>query len=99
MKKKNPLDEAITKGYLEDKLFELENHIEKRLDGRLDKKINGALQDQTNSIMNKLDEIVSEIENMREDKVVGAYQTAELRKDVDKHEKRIAKLEHSQKAA
>ena len=45
--------------------------------------------------MNRLDEVMGELENIREDNMIGTYQTRELRENVDNHEKRISKLETS----
>lgn len=67
-----------------------------------------ALSDQEKSILRKMDEkskkyrddilkgldkVMKELEEMREDSSLGAYQTRNLREDVDSHEKRITKLE------
>lgn len=43
----------------------------------------------------RFDEIVGELQNMREDNIIGTYQIRELRENVDDHEKRITKLETS----
>ena len=45
--------------------------------------------------MNRLDDVMGELENIREDNMIGTYQTRELRENVDNHEKRISKLETS----
>lgn len=44
-------------------------------------------------VLTKFDAVMKELEEMREDSSLGVYQTRNLRQDVDKHEKRIAKLE------
>jgi len=44
----------------------------------------------------KLDFISKEIEQIREDKIIGGYQVEEK---LDNHEKRIGKLEHARQAA
>jgi hypothetical protein len=46
-------------------------------------------------ILTGLDGVMKELESMREENTIGTHQTRELRKDVDRHEKRIAKLESS----
>lgn len=50
-------------------------------------------------ILTKLDEVMGELGTMREKNTIGAYQTAELRKQVDNHEKRIIHLEELQQTA
>lgn len=44
-------------------------------------------------ILTSLDHIMKEFETIREDNTLGAYQTRELREQVDEHEKRISKIE------
>lgn len=48
-----------------------------------------------NKISNQLDGFVGKVDNLTVDNEIGANQTHELRKDVDSHEKRIAKIESS----
>ena len=50
-------------------------------------------------ILTKLDEVAGELGTMREENTIGSYQTSELRKEVDEHEKRIARLEKTQTSA
>lgn len=57
------------------------------------------VQDLHNEELDKLDSIAKELEDMRQDKEIGAYQTAEIREDLTKLEKRIARLEKLQQAA
>jgi hypothetical protein len=45
--------------------------------------------------MTRFDEVVGELQNMREDNMIGTYQMRELRENVDDYEKRIKKLETS----
>ncbi len=47
----------------------------------------------------RLDGIVKELEDLREDKVIGISQTKELKKKAEEHEKRINKLESQRLAA
>ncbi|MBI2420714.1 MAG: hypothetical protein HYV38_01370 [Candidatus Levybacteria bacterium] len=61
----------------------------KGLEKSLDKKFRKFHDD----VMNMLDKIMKELEAMREESTIGAYQTRELREEVDEHEKRITKLE------
>lgn len=73
-----------------------------------DSDLRTALSDQEKSILKKMDEkskkyrddilkgldkVMKELEEMREDSSLGAYQTRNLREDVDSHKKRITKLE------
>ena len=46
-------------------------------------------------VMDKFDQILGELQSMREDNEVGTYQTRELRETAEDHEKRITKLEAS----
>lgn len=50
-------------------------------------------------IFNRLDDISAQLENLREDKIIGVHQTRELREEVDDHTKRITHLEKSQPVA
>lgn len=47
-------------------------------------------------VMNKLDNIVGQLENLRIDNEIGANQTYEIRKQLENHEKRIESLEQTQ---
>jgi chromosome segregation ATPase len=46
-----------------------------------------------NENMERLDQVMAEFQNIREDNVIGTYQIRELRENVDDHEKRITKIE------
>lgn len=70
-------------------ILSLEEKIE-NLDEKFDKKFD--------QVLTRLDPVIAEIENAREDRVLGTYQTSQLRKDVDEHEKRITTLEQRQTA-
>lgn len=50
-------------------------------------------------IFNRLDDISAQLEGLREDRIIGAHQTRELREEVDDHTKRITHLEKSHPAA
>ncbi|MBU3978216.1 hypothetical protein KKE68_00765 [Patescibacteria group bacterium] len=43
--------------------------------------------------MTRLDEVMGELQAIREDNTIGTYQIRELRTDVDEHEKKIKKIE------
>lgn len=44
-------------------------------------------------VMTGLDGVMKELETMREESTLGAFQTRSLKEEVDDHEKRITKLE------
>lgn len=52
-----------------------------------------------NDIFNRLDDISAQLENLQQDKVIGVYQTKELKTEVDRHEKRLKKLEQTVQSA
>lgn len=85
MKQKADKSQLVTKAYLEERLDFQTAEIKEIIDERF--------KEQDDKVMTKLDYIVSELEKMREDREIGAYQTRELRQDVDGHEKRITQLE------
>lgn len=53
------------------------------------------IQEGNDKILTKLDSIVKDIEELKEDEDIGVDQIRELRIEVDDHEKRIKKLERS----
>jgi len=57
------------------------------------KKLDSKLTKYKDEILNGLDEVMGELQAMREDNTIGIHQTRVLREDVDNHEKRITKLE------
>lgn len=85
MKKKiNISSEVVTKDFLELKLDALEQKIDEKAKKYRD------------DVLNKLDEAMGEFGAIREENTIGAYQTSELRKEVDDHEKRIKHIEKIQ---
>lgn len=46
-----------------------------------------------NQLLTVIDPLLRELEERREDREVGTYQTSRLKEQVDDHEKRLAKLE------
>lgn len=44
-------------------------------------------------ILTKIDGVMGELQSMREENSIGAYQIREVREQVDNHEKRITRLE------
>ncbi len=87
MKKKNDSLEVVTKVFLEIKLDEVKRDIDDKAKGYRDE------------ILTKLDGVMGELQTIREENTVGAYQTRELREEVDSHEKRIRRLEKPHIAA
>lgn len=80
---KNDASELVTKTYLDKKLSEFD---EKARDYRDD-------------VLGKLDEVVRELETMREENLIGSYQIKELRKHDANHERRLRKFEQARNAA
>ena len=87
MKKKNDSLEVVTKVFLEIKLDEVKRDIDDKAKGYRDE------------ILTKLDGVMGELQTIREENTVGAYQTRELREEVDSHKKRIRRLEKPHIAA
>lgn len=85
------------KGIKDDiKALEIRNNI--KMDA-LKIEIGDEIRQYHDKTMTKLDDIVKELEEMREDRILGAHQTSELRKNVDDHEKRITSLEKARQIA
>lgn len=57
------------------------------------RKIDDKLMLYRDEVLTKFDAIMKELETMREENTLGVYQTNNLQKKVDDHEKRITKLE------
>lgn len=94
MKQKNDDNEVVTKGYLRHELSILRTEFDK-LRIEVDEKAK-TYRDQ---ILTRLDEIMGEFENIREDRTLAVGQTRDLRDQVEDHERRIGKMERAQKAA
>ncbi len=105
MKTKNKSQSTIEKRFdtIEEKLSKIDGKIDltKKII-RVEIAVNGLqlkrelmeeMRKLNNTQLDKLDYIVKELEEMREDRTIGAYQTTELGKRVDNHEKRIIHLE------
>lgn len=56
-------------------------------------KLDGKFRTYRDEILNRLDSVMGELQNIREDNSIGTYRTRELREEVDNHEQRIKKLE------
>lgn len=73
--------------------------LEIRIDLKFDKfarKIDDNAQKYRDQILTSNDKLVKELQEMREENIIGTHQTVELRNRVETHEKRIGKLEHNQ---
>lgn len=80
---------------LEEKIEKLEETMNRRFDEMTNQysKLEGKVDTFKDEIMNKLDYIIGELQTMREENTVGAYQIQELRERMDGFEKRLHKLE------
>lgn len=101
MKKQNNSSEPLTKVFLESKLDSL--RVELLTDVR--EEINEAKSeiDQNakayrDQILAKMDEVLGELQDMREENIIGTHHIRELRKADANHERRIKKLEQMQQA-
>ncbi len=73
----NKIIEYVTKDTLREELLKLDEKFRTYRD----------------EILNRLDSVMGELQNIREDNSIGTHQTRELREEVDNHEQRIKKLE------
>lgn len=104
MKRKNVSSQPLTKTDLESALKKyttrrdlliLKSDLENKIND-LEQKVDSKAQGYRDEILTKLDGVMGELQAMREENTVGTYQTAQLREDVDSHEKRIKSLEKIQ---
>ncbi len=65
-----------------------------RLD-QLKQELNDTARQYRDQILTRLDEVMGELQNIREDNAIGSHQISELGKTTNNHEKRIKKLEQS----
>lgn len=93
--KKNNQNELVTRKYLDTRFVLFKDELK----GELMEDIKSTMTEFRKDIFSKLDDVMGQLENLREDKILAAHQTNELRKDVNGHEERITKLEHFQPAA
>ncbi len=82
MKSNNLLDTA-TKNNLE----ELRSDIEE---------LRNENREYRDQVLGRLDDVMGQLEVLREDKELAAYQTRELREDVDDLKRRVTKIEQTQ---
>lgn len=82
MKKKNNLSKNyVTEGFLELKFEELKMELDENA-----QKYHG-------DILNKLDEVMGELETIREEQTTGFHQYKELQEQVNGQDKKIKKIE------
>lgn len=98
MKQKGKSQELVTKGYLKEELGILETRINIKFD-KLKREIDDNAQKYRDQVLTKIDGVMGQLETLREDSLIGAHQTRELRKQVDDHEKRLVQLEKVPEAA
>ncbi|KKP79714.1 MAG: hypothetical protein UR81_C0041G0009 [Candidatus Levybacteria bacterium GW2011_GWB1_35_5] len=77
---KMPAD-YITKEMLREELAKLEG------------KMDGKFVRYKDEILNRIDDVMGQLQAIREDNLIGTHHTRELREEVDNHELRIKKLE------
>lgn len=65
----------------------------RELKNELEEKIETSGAKFRDDILTRLDDVMGQLESLREDRELGIHQTSELREDVDDHEKRIKKIE------
>ncbi|MCL4419784.1 hypothetical protein M1146_06865 [Patescibacteria group bacterium] len=90
--KKNDSSQPVTKKYLDYALkkFATKDDL-KNYPTKID--LANSFKKYRDDILTKIDEVMGELQTMREENTIGTYQTRELREQVDDHEKRIIKLE------
>ncbi len=93
--KKNDKTELVTKHDLHIELTILKQELQKDLKDEIE----SSGKKYRDDILTRLDDVMGQLADLREDKVLAIHQTNVLRKDVDDHEARITKLEHLQPAA
>lgn len=79
---KSDFSNVVTKALLEEELS----------------KIDEKARDYRDDILNKLDQVMGELETMREENLIGTYQIRELRKQDANHERRLRKIEQTKNA-
>ena len=101
MKQKKSPNEYITKKYLDERFSVFAQSIRRETQFIVDtaiEKLERKIQQANDKLFNMLDKIVKELEEMREDRIIGDHQTKQVREQVDNHEKRIKRLEVRQTA-
>ena len=93
MKKRSAPEELVTKKYLDNAL----DHRLDKLKQEIKLEMIDLLRQLRDEFFNKIDPVISEIEDAREDREIGAYQMTELKKVTDNHESRLKSLESIKK--
>lgn len=102
MKQKKSSAEYITKSFFERSITQLLQGIRREIEFSAEtviEKLERKMQEHNDANLTRLDKIVKELENMREDRIIGDNQSKQVRQQVDNHEKRIKRLEVTQAAA
>jgi hypothetical protein len=94
MKQKNSNQTPATKADLDEKLSNYPTKINmdlklEKLEMRIDKKA----KEYRDQVLNKLDDVIRELEQLREDRLFMMHDIKEVTTRVDVHEERIKKLE------
>lgn len=100
--KKIDQTQHITKDYFEKSITALLQGIRREITFALEgteERIGRQISEANDKSLKKLDGIAKELEEMREDRIIGSSQTRMLRKDVDSHEERLVTLERAVKAS
>lgn len=87
-----------TKDDLRDDLKVLEVRMDIKMD-HLANRVDDNAKQYRDQILTRLDGVMGELQTMREENTLGAYQAGKLQKKVDNHEKRIVHLEKTRQAA
>lgn len=99
MKQNN--DKVVIKEYVKKELLRSEARLEERLEAKIESEIGNLRQENKkykDEILNKLVDISGKLDDMKTENEVGAYQIAEVRKDIKNYGGRLTKLEQTQKA-
>jgi len=91
----------VTRQDLREELVEFKKEFKKELKTELKTELREDLGEDIrkfrDEIMTGIDGVMKELEAMREDSTIGTYQIRNLREEADDHEKRITRLESTQK--
>ena len=102
MKQKKSSEEYITKDYFDNSITQLLKGIRNEIKFAAENIIEDVkitMQKYSDVNLTRFDGIIKELEEMREDRIIGDHQNEKLRKTVDGHEKRIKRLEQVRHAA
>lgn len=98
MKSQTPQPNYVTHEDLKKELQifkkEFKEELKEELKTELKEEMDQMFQKYTNDVLNKFDQVMREMELVREDRELAVYQTREIRDQVENHEKRLKKLEN-----